>query len=158
MTNNTKVSPSDFPFKYPYVVRNGWGFVALFAVIMMIPVTTFVFLFGIKLLVWLNNHTSLNINLANVPWWIPLMISGILVTNLPLYFVYRRTAKYYLKCVKWYLDNDRYDSAKTYVRLFSHVIGYRDWKKNNWLRDFVRESNLISDVPRLSKFNRRYPA
>ncbi len=151
----TKISQSDFPFKMPYIVENTWGVIAFLTAVFIWPVMAFVWILGEKILTWYYNSSDIDATEFHIIFLIT--ISGMIIITPTLLIAARISSRYYFKCVRWYLDNDKIDSAETYIRAFSHVVSYRDWKRNSWFREFVRNHNLISEVYRLSEFNNRFP-
>lgn len=139
----------------PYIVKNTWGVIAVLTSVFIWPVMWFVFIWGGKMLGWYNNNSDINITMFHIV--IPITFSGMIIIAPTLFVAARTASRYYFRCVKWYLDNDKIGSAVTYIRAFSHVVSYRDWKRMDWFRKFARDHNLTSEVYRLGEFNRRFP-
>ena len=154
----TAPKKAQLPLPVPWIVRHAFSWTA-FLFILAFPLAFLGGLPGQWLMdliivpsgfhpTWLEQATSL-------VFAVPLFLSPFWAGLLP---AYSRTSSFILECVKWYLDHDEVERAKSFARAVDYQVWYREWKKNPWFRRFVVENGLVETSAKYAKFNRRLPA
>ena len=143
------------PLPVPGIVKDAFLITALSVLFMIFPMMALVGFGGGAILTWVNAHLGTHIT---VPLTGVAMIAGGGTIWPPLYFAGRRTSSFILECVKWYLDHDELERAKSFARAVDYQVWYREWKKNPWFRRFVVENGLAETSAKYAKFSRRLPA
>lgn len=142
------------PLPVPWIVKQGFGWTALLFVLAF-PLAAVAGAGAQELEALFSVITGLHTHLLSravflivlaCPYWAGLGAAG------------SRTSSFILECVKWYLDHDEVERAKSFARAVDYQVWYREWKKNPWFRRFVVENGLVETSAKYAKFNRRLPA
>lgn len=142
------------PLPVPWIVKNGYGVIGLAAIVFTIPGFMVFSLAGIWLLARIWQFTGLR--LFEVPLFVG-VLGGFLIAVLPAFWlVYGRTSKFLVACVRELALQGKEDKAKRLLLSAANQVWFRDWKRNEWLREFTVANRLEEQNCRLAGFVQRH--
>jgi hypothetical protein len=121
------------PLKVPYLVREGWGFIAL-CIILFFPLAGVL----ITVLSWVEKSRA-------IPPAIDLLL--LLLTFVvcfagPFWLVGSLTSRFILQTVRHHLNQGQPELAEKVALLVDYQVWFREFRENEWFRQFLQERSL----------------
>lgn len=145
-------SLTDLP-RVPFLVRNGYGITALCALL------TFPLYYPVSLMYeWSFAFCARIMSLSRVPEppiFLVFLTALLLAISPPMIVGFSLASRYLVKAVKYYLDQN--DQARAEEALLSWIknLWYRDYQRNQWLQNFIRDRKIHEKSPKLARFAER---
>lgn len=137
------LSKKMLPLKVPYLVKEGWGFIAL-CIILFFPLA------GILITV---------LTQVEKRWAIPplvdlllLVLTFVLCFAGPFWLVGSLTSKFILKTVRHHLEQGQPELGERLALLVDYQVWFREIRRNDWFRQFIQERKLYEKSARYSRF------
>jgi len=143
-----------YPLPIPFLVRNGFGFIALSILLFILPGTALsvlmnallsklsVSLFGIHLLVpWFSFHLILGGSLAALP---------------AVLLVFRGTSRFVIESILELERRGEIATARCLARAHHRQVWFRHWKKYPEFRRFVVGNDLCEPTTKYGEYRERY--
>ncbi len=142
------ISKDLFPLKQPFIIAHTWAIAACCAPLV------FPLLFPMAYVVLGIRKASSH--LLGVPLQVPPAITFGVTMGLTLapvfYLAFSKTSRFILENVHCHLEMGELDKALKVALSVDYQVWYREFKKNAWFRDFIKEKGLGGRSARYQKF------
>ncbi len=141
-----------FPLKQPFIVAHTWAIAAWCAVLFFFPM-----LFPLAYIVhWIREASLYYFGISlQIP---PALSMGLtmVVTLLPVFYLAgSKTSRYIVKTVLHHVEDGNHESAEKAALMVDYQVWFREFRKNEWFRQFLQDQVLYDKSARYRKFSGR---
>lgn len=143
------------PLKIPYLVKEGWGFIALCYI--SSPLTWGFFMFVLNRLdKFISFLLGKSYKFPDSVYGVSTLLFIIFIFYVPIHLVFSKTSRFILEVVQHHLKNDDQDKAEKVALMLDYQLWYREFKRNGWFREFIVNRNIVEKSSRFKRFQERY--
>lgn len=135
------------PMKVPYLVREGWGFIAL-CIILFFPLAGVLIIILSRVDALLVSHLGKSWALHPLVGVLLLLLAFVICFAGPFWLVGSLTSRFIIQTVRHHLDQGQPELGEKVALLVDYQVWFREFRENEWFRQFLRERNLYDKSAR----------